>query len=100
MFGFWRILRKGIFVATPTRLIYFAKTVTGFEFKDFPYKDISALEVNKKLMGHKVEVVSFGTRVYLKWIRDKELPVFLRYAEARISGAETEHRVAGDNLKP
>ena len=89
---FWLLenSKKGIFVATPGRMIYFAKTITGFEFKDFPYKDISSLETSKKLMGHKVEVVSFGNKVYLKWIKDKELEAFLQYAKARVG--ETENR--------
>ncbi len=90
IFWLFENLKRGIFVATPGRMIYFAKTITGFEFKDFPYRDISSLKTSKKLMGHKVEVVSFGNRVYLKWIKDKELEAFLQYAKAKVG--ETENR--------
>lgn len=88
-------LQKGIFAATEDKIIYFAKTITGFELKEFPYAHISSLQSFKKLNGHKVEVTGFGNKIYLKWIKDKQLPAFLRYAQAKMSGDPTK-TPAGD----
>ena len=78
-------LKKAILVAMDDRVIYFAKTITGFRLEEFPYDQISALNVSRKIMGHKVQVTGFNTSRYIKWVKDPDLVNFQKYVSAKMN---------------
>ncbi len=65
-------VRKGIFLATNKRLVFFAKKLTGFDLEIFPYANISSIEMNKGFTGHSISFFSSGNKVKMKSIKEKE----------------------------
>ena len=59
-------VRTGIFIATDTRLVFFAKKIFGFELESFPYSNISSIEMGKGLMGHSISFFGSGNKVSMK----------------------------------
>lgn len=55
-----RTVRRGIFVATSQRLVFYAKRLTGYDIESFPYKSISSMEMGKKFLGHYIEFFASG----------------------------------------
>ncbi len=60
--------RKGIFLTTDDRLVFFAKKLIGYELEVFPYSNISSIEVGKGIMGHTISFFASGNKVKMKWI--------------------------------
>ena len=65
-------VRTGIFIATETRLVFFAKKMFGFQLESFPYSNISSMEMSKGLMGHTIKFFGSGNKVSMKWISSDE----------------------------
>ena len=42
-------VRKGIFIATNQRLLFYAKKLLGYDFEALPYANISSMEMGKNL---------------------------------------------------
>lgn len=63
-------VRTGILLATPRRLVFYAKKVGGFDLESFPYQNISSFEQGKNMMGHRVSFFASGNKVQVKWIKD------------------------------
>lgn len=57
------ITRNGIFIATESRLVFYAKKLFGFDLESFPYSNISSIEMSKGFMGHSISFFSSGNSV-------------------------------------
>lgn len=64
--------RKGIFLATDIRLVFFAKKLIGYDVEVFPYSNISSIEVSKGLLGHTISFHASGNKVKMKWIQKQD----------------------------
>ncbi len=81
-------VRKGIFLATNKRIVFYAKKLTGYELEVFPYSTISSIEMSKGLMGHKITFFASGNRATVKWIKDKDIQKFMNEVKNRIGKKE------------
>ena len=61
-------VRKGIFIATNQRLLFYAKKLLGYDFEALPYANISSMEMGKNLMGHYISFFVSGNSCKMKWI--------------------------------
>ena len=77
-------VRSGVLVATPKRLVFFAKKLTGFDFESFPYDHISSFERSKNMMGGSIRFIASGNTVGMKWINDADLLRFVELVQARM----------------
>jgi hypothetical protein len=83
-------VRKGLFIATETRLVFYGSKPGGFELESFPYEEISSVEQSKSTMGHSFSFFTSGHKVYLKWVStDDALNSFLAITRAHVAGAST-----------
>lgn len=82
-------IRTGIMVATPKRVVFYAKKITGFDFESFPYDMISSFEQSKNLMGHILTFFAAGNTVMLKWVPAKEVPDFVKVVRERMASKST-----------
>ena len=64
--------RKGIFLATDIRLVFFAKKLIGYDLEVFPYSNISSIEISKGIMGHTISFHASGNKVKMKWIQKQD----------------------------
>lgn len=64
--------RKGIFLATDIRLVFFAKKLIGYDLEVFPYSNISSIEVSKGMLGHTISFHASGNNVKMKWIHKQD----------------------------
>ena len=80
------VTRMGIFLATDTRLVVFAKKLIGFELESFPYGKISSIEMSKGLlMGYVMSFYSSGNKVSMMWIDgQKEVQDFVDFIKFKI----------------
>ena len=69
-------VRKGIFIATDQRLLFYAKKLTGYDFEAFPYTNISSMEMGKNLMGHYINFFASGNSAKMKWILAGDVRAF------------------------
>ena len=65
-------VRTGIFIATETRLVFFAKKMFGYDLESFPYSNISSIEMSKGFMGHSISFFGSGNKISMKWIQSQE----------------------------
>jgi len=82
-------VRNGIFVATESRLIFFAKKITGYDLEVLPYSNISSIEMGKNMMGHYISLFVTGNKVRMKWINKGNIVEFVGYVRKNI-GKKTE----------
>ena len=83
------IKRKGIFIATENRLVFYAKKMFGFDLESFPYSNISSIEMSKGFTGHSITFFTSGNKVSMKWIddynaREKDLAGFFEFIRNNI----------------
>ena len=64
-------IRTGILLATPTRVVFYAKKLGGYDLESFGYDRISSFEQSKSMMGHSISYFASGNKVSMKWISDK-----------------------------
>lgn len=81
--------RNGILVATDKRLIFYAKKMFGFDMEVFPYSNISSIELNKELMGHKITLFATGNKIKVKWIHSNTVSMFVDFVRSNI-GKQSE----------
>lgn len=60
--------RKGLFLATETRLVFYGKRIFGYHLESFPYRKISSFETGKGLMGTFITLFAKGNKVSMRWI--------------------------------
>jgi hypothetical protein len=79
--------RKGVFVATDRRLVFYAKKLTGYDLESYPYDHISSIEMGKNMMGHTVTFFASGNKVAMKWIDKKQdVSGFISTVRTRMKG--------------
>ena len=96
------IKRNGIFIATESRLVFYAKKLFGFDLESFPYSNISSIEMSKGFMGHSVSFFLSGNRVSMKWIddydsREKDLAGFVEFVQKNIEKLSSTNSSQGQN---
>jgi hypothetical protein len=80
-------VRKGAFIATDRRLVFYAKKLTGYDLESYPYDHISSIEMGKSMMGHQVTFFASGNKVHMKWIDGKQdVAGFISTVRARMKG--------------
>lgn len=80
-------IRKGSFIATDQRLVFYAKKLTGYDLEVFPYENISSIEMGKGMMGHHISLFASGNNVRMKWIDKKQdVPAFIGAVKGRMKG--------------
>ena len=73
--------RKGVFIATSKRLVFFAKKLTGFDLEVFPYANISSIEMSKGFTGYSISFFSSGNKAKMKYIKEKNEGSVQRFIE-------------------
>jgi Bacterial PH domain/Short C-terminal domain len=81
--------KDGVFLATDKRLFLFVKNMFGYDMEIFLYSNISALEVNKGLLGHTVTIFAAGNQAKMKWVTDPGLQNFVDYIRSQINKPAT-----------
>jgi len=77
-------VRNGVFVATESRLVFFAKKITGYDLEVLPYSNISSIEMGKNIMGHHISLFVTGNKVAIKWINKGDIVAFVEYVKKNI----------------
>ena len=81
--------RKGIFIATNQRLLFYAKKLIGFDLESVPYDNISSLEMGKDfLVGHYINFFASGNSTKMKWIKVGDVPTFVEVVKAQMEAAK------------
>jgi hypothetical protein len=83
-------VRTGIFVATESRLVFYAKKLFGYDFESFPYKNISSIEKSKGMMGHTITIFASGNKAKMKWINTGDIIKFTQFINSRIGNQTLE----------
>jgi hypothetical protein len=65
-------VRKGAFIATDRRLVFYAKKLTGYDLESYPYDHVSSIEMSKGMMGHEITFFASGNKMHMKWIDKKQ----------------------------
>jgi hypothetical protein len=80
-------VRKGAFIATDRRLVFYAKKLTGYDLESYPYDHISSIEMGKTMMGHHIKFFASGNEARMKWIDQKQdVSGFIAMVRARMKG--------------
>lgn len=72
-----KIERRGILVATNSRVAFFAKKFFGHTLESLPYSKISSVETSKGMMGHSITIRTSGKDVSMKWINKGDVDGFV-----------------------
>lgn len=91
-------LRSGIFGATETRIIFFAKKMMGYDLESFPFEKISSIEQSKALMGHSITFYASGNKTTMKWIKKTEVQSFMSYVESNIGKEKVESITSNSDI--
>ena len=97
-------VRTGILIATPRRVVFFAKKMTGYDLESFPYENISSFEQGKNFLGASITFFASGNKVHLKWIKEGEIGLFVDVVRSRMGkkppeAAPTPGTSAGDRIR-
>lgn len=92
------ITRNGIFIATETRLIFFAKKLFGYDLETFPFKNISSIEKSKGMMGHSITVFASGNKAKMKWINKGNISQFTEYVNSNIGKTHSTQTIQSNEL--
>lgn len=94
-------VRTGILLATPTRVVFFAKKLGGYDLESFPYRQISSFEQSKSMMGHVVTFFASGNKVAMKWIADvAAMSKFVEAVRGNLHGQRQELIPGTDTSQP
>jgi hypothetical protein len=91
-------VKSGILLATEKRVVFFAKSMFGFDFEAFPYKSISSIEKSKALMGHSITLFASGNKVRLKWINKGNIEEFVSFVNENIGGTNSGAAQVSDDI--
>ena len=84
-------IRRGIFIATDQRLLFYAKRLTGFDLEAFPYANISSMEMSKSLMGYRIRFFASGNSVEMKWIQHGDVRAFVDTVKAQMAAVNSSN---------
>lgn len=90
-------VRNGVFVATNSRMVFFAKKLMGYDLETFPFENISSFEKSKGMMGHSISFFASGNKASMKWINKGDIDQFTDYVNSMIGKKETENITADSN---
>ena len=93
-------VRNGVFVATESRIVFFAKKLMGYDLEGFPFENISSIEQKKGLMGHTMTFYASGNKASMKWINKGDVPNFLNYVQSSIGKPKVENNNTGNSDIP
>lgn len=77
-------VRNGVFLVTEKRVVFYAKTLLGFEMESFPLQNISSVESGKNFMGHYINFFASGNKAKMKWIKQGDVAAFSSYIRDHI----------------
>lgn len=79
-------IRRGIFIATDHRVVFFAKKLIGYDVEVLPYSNISSIEMSKGIMGYSIAFFVSGNKAKMKWIQNKkkEVQQFVEFVRQHI----------------
>ncbi|MEI2819287.1 MAG: PH domain-containing protein [Marmoricola sp.] len=81
-------VRTGVLIATPGRLLFYAKKLGGYDLESFAYDKIASFEQSKSLMGHSVSFYASGNKVQMKWINDlAAMQIFVETVKSKLDSA-------------
>ena len=92
-------VRSGLFAATSDRVVFYAKKVGGYDFQSFPYESISSIDASKGMLGHKITILTAGTRVEVKNINKGEVAEFVKTVQERMGTGSPPVAVADELAK-
>lgn len=83
--------RAGIFMATQTRVVFYAKKMGGYDLESFTYDRISSFEQSKSMMGHSISFFASGNKVHMKWINDPAaMTAFVNTVKSSLNGTRQD----------
>lgn len=82
-------LRTGVFIATDTRIFFYAKRLFGFDIESYPFSNISSFDRSKGMMGNSISFFASGNKVSMKWIKTNNLDVFMDVVQSHM-GKKTD----------
>lgn len=78
-------VRNGILIMTQNRIVFYGtKMLGGYEMEAFPVSKISSIEMGKGILGHSVTFFSSGNKCHMKWIKEGDVPQFIKLAQLEI----------------
>jgi hypothetical protein len=86
-------IRKGIFIATEKRIVFFAKKLFGYALESFAFKNILSIEKSKGFMGNSISISASGNTSKMKWINEGDISKFTEYLNSKIG------RSASNNIQ-
>lgn len=78
------VLKAGVFIATPRRLVFFSKGWFSEAAEVFPLSSISSFEAGKSMMGHHFRFFASGNEVSMKWIQEGDVARFSEFVRGSI----------------
>jgi|SRR5690554_1455317 len=91
-------VRSGIFGATETRIIFFAKKMMGYDLESFPFENISSIEQSKAFLGHSITFYASGNKASMKWIKKGEVQNFMNYVESNLGKEKAESITSNSDI--
>lgn len=80
-------VRAGVLIATPDRIVFYAKKLGGYDLESFAYRNVSSFEQSKNMMGHVITFFASGNKVSMKWIPDpKAMEEFVVVVKSKLLG--------------
>ena len=86
--------RKGILMASDSRLIFFARKMGGYDLESFFYDSISSFEQSKGMTGGKLTFFASGNKAEVKWIHKGDLQGFVDFVRAKMAN-DTRQSASG-----
>lgn len=77
-------VRNGVLIATPSRVVFYAKKLGGHDLETFPLSNISSIESGKNMMGNTITFFASGNRVSLKWVNKGDIRGFVDFVQKNI----------------
>lgn len=88
--------RNGIFIATESRIVFFAKKFLGFDLESFSFENISSIEQSKGLLGYTITFYASGNKTSMKWINKGDIPNFMNFVQSKIGKSTVTESNAGN----
>lgn len=80
-----KTIRNGIFIATDRRILFFGKRTFGFDLESYTYRNISSIELSKKLTGHVISFFASNNKVSMSMVNIGDIKGFIEYVRGRLN---------------
>ena len=74
----------GIMAATEKRIFYLSAGLIGFTMEDFPYENISRINLAKEDKGYSLSLAAWDSQAVLKWTMLGDISKLVSYAREKI----------------